>query len=314
LDETARITQEILSSILKGNNKVGDIRLETGLSPKTLSKYLRLLSKQGLIKVPKDCKRGKSKPCSITDAGIKWLVNIPLNENLEVLFKIADQLKKPNIREVFKNVQTYRVSRNTKITQNYFIERMLKGADKSSFELPDGIDLTDSDQPFREALKKILALHMYLISDPCQTPEEAERSIEKDFIVFAPKMRFLFSWNPGAFPELEYQLQKVDNYYRIESEKAKESVKDEWSSKETHLLGLERVDEKYYEEYLKTTSKKKREKALSKIENQVGWSVGKYLKELSIGKEAEITKYIDEKQRPFLSQFISLFANSRGTN
>jgi predicted transcriptional regulator len=308
LDESARITQEILLSILKEDQKVGDIWNNTGLSPKTLAKYLKLLAKQGLIKVGKGWKRGKAKPCSITDVGIKWLVNIPLNENLQILLKIADQLKKPAYRETFKNVQTERTSRNTKITQNYFIERILKG-DKSTFEIPDGLDLTDSDQPFREALKKILALHMYLSSDPIQKPEEVEGTIEKDFVLFAPNMTYIFSWHPGAFPELEYQLQKIENRFLCESENAKGSAKDELSSKETHFLGLERVDEKYYEEYIKATSKTRREKILVKIEDQVGWSVGKYLGKLSIGKEAEIAKYIDGQQRPFLRKFISLFEN-----
>ena len=308
MNESARITQEILLSILKEDQKVGDIWINTGLSPKTLAKYLKLLSKQGLIIVPKNWKRGKSKPCSITTTGIKWLVNIPLNDTLEVLSKIATQLKKPKNREGFKNVQAKRYSQNTKITQNYFIERLLKN-DKSPIEFPNQIDLTDSNQPFREALKKILALHMYLISEPYQTPEEIERSLEKDFILFSPRMTFAFSWHPSAFPELECELQKVDNYFRNESEKSKGQDEAKSSSKETHLLGLDNVNEEIYKEYVNATNEARRKKILAKIEDQVGWSVGKYLKELSKGKDAEIAKYIDEKQRPFLRKFISLFEN-----
>lgn len=310
MDESANITQKILLSILMGNQNVGEIRLDTGLSPKTLSKYLKLLPKQGLINVARNRKRGQSKPCLITDSGIKWLVNIPLNDNLQVLLKIADQMKNPANRESFKNTQAKKDSQNTKIVQNYFIERFLKG-DKSPLEYPDGMDLTDSDQLFREALKKILALHIYLISNPYQTPEEIENSLKKDFVLFSPNMSFAFSWHRGALPELEYELQKADNFLRCESEKLQAPSKDEGRSKVTHLLGLDFVSEGYFEEYSKATSDSDREKILAKIEEQAGWSVGKYIGELFVGKEAEIAKYVDVTQRPFLMKFISSFDKSK---
>lgn len=309
MDESAKITQQILLSILTGDQNVSAIRNDTGLHPETLSIYLPSLVKQGLIKVEtKGWKKGKSKPCSITDAGIKWLVDIPLNETMQVISKIVSQLKNPKNQEIFKNVQAERFSRNTKIIRNYFIERFLK-RDKSPIEYPDGVDLTDQNQPFREALKKLLALHLYLISNPNVTPDEVETNIENDFILFAPHMTFVFSWHPGAFPELEYQLRKVESYYRSESEKSMRRDERKSDSEKIYLLGLERVNEKHYEEYIKATNKMSREKILAKIEDEVGWSVSIYLRKLMIGKGEEITKYVDGLQRPSLRKFISFFEN-----
>ena len=172
---------------------------------------------------------------------------------------------------------------------------------------PEGLDLTDPDQPFREALKKLFTLHLYLTSDNNTTFDEVEHSIENDFVLFAPHMTFVFSWHRGAFPELEYQVWQVDNYFRRESEKVRGIEGDRMVSRETHLLGLEWVDEKCFEEYLKASDKKSRKKIMAKIEDGAGWSVGTYLRELLIGREAEITKYIDGQKRPFLRKFISLF-------
>jgi hypothetical protein len=309
LDEQARITQKILLSILEGNQKVGDIRFDTCLSPKTLASYLELLSKRGLIRVEiKGWKKGKAKPCFIADAGIKWLINISLNENLQILQKIAGQLGSPINREIFKKIQEERYSRNRRIVMDYFIERGLKG-DTSEIEYPDGMDLAEAGQPFREVLKKILSLYLYLISDPYQTPEEIEHNLEKDFILFSPKMYLKFSWHPGAFPELEYQVEQAENFFRYESEKANQGKKDENILKETHLLALETVNERLYEEYVTATNEVNRKLILQKIEDQVGWSVGKHVGKAFVGKEAEIAKYIDVQQRPFLMRFISSFEN-----
>jgi DNA-binding PadR family transcriptional regulator len=307
LDESLRITQQILLALLEGDHNVSAIKNNTGLHPKTLSIYLKRLIKQKLIEVEiRGWKRGKSKPYSITDAGIKWLTDIPLNETLEVLSRIASQLRKPLNREAFRNVRAERYSRDKRIIGNYFIERLLKG-DKSPIEYPEGLDSSDENQLFREALKKLLALHLYLISDPGSTPDEVERGLEEDFILFAPHMTFEFSWHPGAFPELEYQLQRVESYLRRESRKSQAIEGGERVSGQSHLLGLEKVDEKLYEEYVKATDEGSRKRIMAKIEDEVGWSVGTYLRELLIGKEEEIAKYMDELQRPSLRRFISLF-------
>jgi DNA-binding PadR family transcriptional regulator len=306
LDESARITQKILVSVLAGSLKVGDIRCGTGLSPKTLASYLEHLDKQGLITVAKRKKRGMSKPCSITDAGIKWLINIPLNENLQILLKIAEQLKKRSNREIFLKTNAKRHNQNAKIIQNYFIERNLKG-DTSPIEYPEGVDLTDTDQPFREVLKKVLTLHMYLMSGPYQSPEEIERELEKDFILFSPKMYFKFNWHPGSFPALEHQIREAEKTFERESKAA--GREKERCNKVTHMLDLENVDEEDYEKYLNATSDFRRKRILANIECQEGWSVGKYIGKLFVGKEAEIAKYIDVQKRPFLMRFISSFDN-----
>ena len=307
MDELAKNTQRILLSVLTGHQNVSAIRTNTRIHPKTLSNYLKLLDKRGLIEVEtKGWKKGKSKPCFITNDGITWLINTSLNETLRVLSKIIHQLKSTKTREIFQKTKAERYSRNMKIIKNYFIERLLR-ENKSPIEYPDGMELTDPDQPFREALKKLFALHLYLISNPIQMFEDPERAIEKDFILFAPNMRFMFSWHPGSFPELEYQLSEVDKYYRRESEKLERRKEGETISGETHLLGLETVDEKIYDEYVKATNETHRARILTKIEDEVGWSVGKYLQKLLIGKETEIARYIDESQRPCLRKFISLF-------
>jgi hypothetical protein len=311
LDKLARITQQILVSILTGHGNVSAIRIDTKIHPEVLPAHLERLAKQGLIKVEtKGWKRGKSKSCSITNVGIAWLVNVPLNETLQVLSKIVGQLRNTEYRGMFKNVRAEKFSRDLKIIRDYFIEKSLKG-DKSPMKYPEGLDLTDPDQPFREALKKLFTLHLYLTSGDDATSEEVERSIENDFVLFAPHMTFVFSWHRGAFPELEYQLRQVDNYFRRESEKLQRKEENVMVSRETHLLGLEWVDEKYFEEYLKATDKKRREKIMAKIEEQAGWSVGAHLRSLLMGREAEIAKYVDGQKRPSLRKFISLFEKGR---
>jgi len=296
-----------LLSILEGDQNVTGIRNDTSLHQKTLSIHLKRLAKQGLIKAEtRGWKRGKPIRCSITKAGIKWLINVPINETLQLLSEIVTQLKNPKNRETFKKVQARKFSRDMKNIRDCFVEKSLKG-DKSSMKYPDGLDLTDPDQPFRDALKKLFTLHLYLTSNNNTTSDEVEHSIENDFILFAPHMTFVFSWHRGAFPKLEYELQQVDNHFRRESQRLEESEGVKRISGETHLLGLEWVDEKYFEEYLKATGKKSREKIMAKIEDEAGWSVGVYLPKLLMGREAEIAEYIDGEQRPSLRKFISLF-------
>ena len=309
LNENAGETQRILLSILTGHYNVRAIRINARLHSEKVSTSLDQLADCGLITVnKKDWKTGKSKFCSITPAGKKWLLDNSLNETFQVLSEIVLQLRNTDTRQVFQKVTAERYSQNTKIIRDHFIERMIK-ADKSPYENSNGLDSTDFDQPFREALKKILALHLFLMPSVSAKYEDPETTIDKDFIFFAPKMRFTFSWHPGAFPDLERELQKVDNYLRNESEKSNRPDEAKSSSKETHLLGLDNVNEEIYKEYVNATNEARRKKILAKIEDQVCWSVGKYLKELSKGKDVEIAKYIDEKQRPFLRKFISLFDN-----
>jgi len=306
LEEENRITQKILLSILKGNSNVSEIRVETGLHRKTLTKYLPLLTKRKLIELKtKGWKKGKSKSFSITGNGISWLINNSLNETLKVLTEVVAQSRKPQFREAFNKARNEHNLRNTKLIQNYLVERSLKG-DKT-FEPPE-FDQTDFDQQFRESLEKILGMHIYLTSCPSQTPEEIDNLLEKSFALFAPKMKYLFSWHQGAFPELEHQIYETDKIFREESEKLERS-EGKKTSRVTHLLGLDFVDEKYFEQYVKATSDKSREKIMAKIENDAGWNVSQYLSRLFKGKQSEVDKYVYRAKRPYLREFIALFEN-----
>jgi hypothetical protein len=71
------------------------------------------------------------------------------------------------------------------------------------------------------------------------------------------------------------------------------------------VLGLDTVYEKHYHDYIRATDKVSREKILAKIEDEVGWSVGKYLRELlkMPGKEKELRKLLSEIQRPYFKKF-----------
>lgn len=307
MSESSKITRQILLSILTGHENVSAIRINTRLHPQTLSNYLEELAQQGLIKLEtKGWRRGKSKPCYITNFGISWLINTSLTETLQVLSNIVHRLKGTEIREIFQKSEAERYSRNTKIIQNYFIERLLKG-DDSPVKFPDELKTRDPHLPFREALKELFMLHLYLAFDFNQNFENVEKTLEKDFIVFGPDMTFLLSWHPGDFPELEHKLQETERYICRESEKVDIQKEGKILSGETHLLGLDWIDEKIYQQYLRLTTKKSRDRILANIENQVGWSVGKYLPKLMKGKSAEIAKYIDEQQRPYLRKFISSF-------
>ena len=94
MDELTRITQIILLSILTGHNNVRTIRIDTKLSPTTVSNYLTLLANQGLVEVKtEDWKRGKHKPCYITNAGLKWLLDTSVSETSNVLLKIMIYLR-----------------------------------------------------------------------------------------------------------------------------------------------------------------------------------------------------------------------------
>jgi hypothetical protein len=306
LDSETQIIQKIILSIVKGNSNVTEIRFDTGLHRKTLSKYLPILSDRKLIELKtKDWKRGKSMFYDVTANGINWLVNNPLNETLEFLTEVIDQLSIPKFREIFKKAVNEHDLNNTKIIRNYFVERLIRG-DKT-FNPPE-FDKTDFDQPFREALKKIFTLHLYLISTPDQTPEEINNWIEKRSILFWPNMRYAFSWDKGAFPKLEQAINETEDYYLEEDRKL--GVRDKKG--DTHLLGLDFVDEEYFDKYLKADSISQRRKAMAKIEDEAGWTVHLYMHDLFHGQQKEIDSYIDRSKRPNLYKFISLFYDQKG--
>jgi predicted transcriptional regulator len=297
--------QKILLSILKGNSNITSIKDDSGFHKKTLSKYLPVLAKQHLIEQKnKDWKRGKSKFFSLTAKGIQWLVNNPLNETLELLTEVVVQLSNPKFRDAFHKATNEHDLRNTKLIRNYFIERLLKR--ETSFNPPE-FDRTDFDQPFREALKKILRLHLYLISYPYQKPEEVDKWLEKNCLLFWPNVRFAFGWHEGAFPKLEQAVFETDQFLKQESRK----LENQSVQNETHLMGLDFVEEEYFERYVKASSLRQRRKIMAEIENEAGWAVSKYTKKLFKGKNAEIEKYVDRSKRPYLREFIDLLCSRK---
>jgi hypothetical protein len=300
-----RILQKILLSILAGHHKVTEIRIDTRIHPETLARYLTYLKRKGFIEYRvSNYKRGQAKPCLLTMEGLFWLVENALGESLGVLAQIVEQMRNTEIRRIYQRTNEERFSRNVKLVKDMFIERFLNG-DNSPLKYPEGFQRVTLDDIFALVQKKLLALYWYLGSDSLNTEQDPEIMFDRDFVLFAPHMRFAFSWHPGAFPELDCELQKVENYLLTESRKNGDTGKS--TSVGSHLLGLEQVDEKYFEEYLSERSKIKREKLLLKIETEAGWSVGKYLGMLLKGQEEEILKFIDKDNRPALMKFVTLF-------
>ena len=298
MDNENRIKQKVLLSLLERNLNVASIKANTGLHRKTLSKYLKKMTLKGEIELKNpNSKRGQSNFYSITVKGANWRVNNPLNETLNLLTEVAVRLSNPESRNAFNRTRNQHNLLNTKKAKNYFIERLLRG-DKN-FNPPE-FDQTDFDQPFREALKKILMLHIYLTSNSAQSPEEIINWIEKDCVLFWPNMRFAFSWHKDAFPILEHAINEADQYFRAKSL----LLENQSESKVTHLLGLDFVEEEYFEKYLKTKSAVKRRKIMKEIEDMVGWDVGSYSMKLFQGREEQIEKYIDKSKRPYLRAFI----------
>lgn len=318
-------------SILSGSKNVSAIRDDTGIHPKDLPTYLKHLAKEDFIKIEtRGWRRGKSMPCSITEAGINWLVNTSMLDVLKVLSHILSQLRKPENREVFQRVGEKNYLESMSLIRNHFIECHIKGIDPfealkplDEWEYKHRFRMTDIDEPLREALRKLFALQLYFAGKIGEGYlEDPEMIIKKEFVLFAPNMEFFFSWDRSKIPKLdswrrqiwnnfEYWLQQAYNDIRSESEKLEKREGTERISEETHLLGLERVDEKYYDEYLRATDKTSRERILAKIEDKTGWSVGTYLRQLLIGREEEIAKYVDGLQRSSLRKFISLFENRK---
>ena len=306
-EEETRITQKILSSLLTGNQKVHEIREYAQLSPKTLTKHLGLLSKQKLITVAKG-RRGQSKPCSITDAGISWLINVPVSENLKIISKIASLIGTAKIREVYQKTNSEIFARNRRLTINHFIESSLKGV-KPLQQPIDGLCFKDPIQLFRETLKKLLTLQMFLSFNNLpsnETTETLETNIDKSFILFAPRMTLWFWWEPGKFSEfegLDNELRKLERHF------LSKRINQPQAFKESHFVGLDNLDEAIFKEYLEAPNQITRREIMKRIETQVGWDVRKYIEELTKGKDELIEKYFDERERPYFVKFLKSFSN-----
>jgi len=161
-----------LLSILGGSQNVSAIRDDTGIHPETLSTYLKRLAKEGFIRIEtKGWKKGKSKPCSITEAGTNWLINTSMLDVLGVLSRIFSQLIKPENRKVFQKVREEKYLRSEQLIKNHFFECHKKGVDPfktleslDEWEYKHRFKLTDVDKPIKEALKKLYALMLYFWS------------------------------------------------------------------------------------------------------------------------------------------------------
>jgi len=320
-----------LLRILEGYQNFNTVQQETGISPRIVRKYLDYMKQKGLVRErARNWKIGKNKKLKITQAGINWLIDNALLDVLEILSTILSQLRKPENREIFQKVREEKYLQSRNLIKNHFIECHIKGIDPfealkplDEWEYKHRFRMTDIDEPLREALRKLFALQLYFAGKIGEGYlEDPEMIIKKEFVLFAPNMEFFFSWDRSKIPKLdswrrqiwnnfEYWLQQAYNDIRSESEKLEKREGTERISEETHLLGLERVDEKYYDEYLRATDKTSRERILAKIEDKTGWSVGTYLRQLLIGREEEIAKYVDGLQRSSLRKFISLFENRK---
>jgi predicted transcriptional regulator len=301
------ISLKILLSIIKGNSTVTDIREDTGLHAKTLSKYLPALTAKKLIELQsKDWKRGKSKHFSLTAKGINWLNN-PLNDLLQEISDAVAQLSNPQFRQKYNQAKQEHYQENTRIIQNYFVERALRG-DKS-FNPPD-FENVAFEEPFRESLKKLLTLHLYLANIDNQTPKEIEGLIENNTTIFGPGMRFDFVLPKGKFPECEYAIYETERRLMQQSNNSASQYK----SKETHLMGLDFADETSFEKYLKAKTLAERRKAMKRIESEVGWDVSVYTRKLFSGRQKDIDKYLDKTERPYLYAFLALFSDKKTTS
>ena len=108
----SKLVTKILISILSKNQKFNEIQYETGISPRILRKYLENMKDDRLIEEDeKNWKRGKDKKCSITEKGIKWLIDVSLFDFLKILSSVFENsdilkmLKKPENREVFQKLK-----------------------------------------------------------------------------------------------------------------------------------------------------------------------------------------------------------------
>ena len=210
-------------SILSGNQNVSAIRVNTGLHPKTLSIYIKRLVKQGSIKVEtKGWKRGKSKPCSITEVGVNWLINTSMLDILRVLSRILSQLKRPENREVFRKVREEKHLQTKNLVENHFLECHKKGIDPfktletlDEWEYKHRFRITDVDKPVKDALKKLYALMLYFWFDepPKEDPEDI---INTHVAIFAPGLEPFYMYRPGTRPELDYQLQQIQKEIRYQ--------------------------------------------------------------------------------------------------
>jgi hypothetical protein len=176
------------------------------------------LAKEGLIEIDdKGWKRGKSKSCSITEAGINLLIKTSLFDFLKVFSSILYGLKKPENREIYRKTREKKYSQTKSLFRNHFVECAKKGVDPfeelkslTEWEYNKRFRIIDMDQLLLEALKKLFILIMYFWGDPNQ-PEVDEQVINTHYIIFGKRMKPFLIYRPGSRPKLDLQLQQIQN-------------------------------------------------------------------------------------------------------
>lgn len=173
----------------------------------------------------KNWTRGKDKRCSITEKGIKWLIEVSLFDFLKVLSSVFDNsdvlkmLKKPENREVFQKLKNQKFSDSIALAREHFIECAEKGVNPfdelrklDEWEYKKKFRIVDIEQPLNEALERLNILISYLNSEISW--EEAVRYNDTLYHIFSPHMRHWFSYRPGSNPKIDSYFLKIWDEFR----------------------------------------------------------------------------------------------------
>jgi predicted ArsR family transcriptional regulator len=197
MDDKTRNKQKILLCLARKSQNVTEIRRATGIHQTTAHQYLPILEKEGLVKIEYEGwmngkrKNGRAMICSLTDAGLSWVINVSVFETLKVLSDILMPLKSTDAREAFRS---------------YLKARIIKGETVEE-RVQAWIDVYE---PFRLLLKDILILESYLSSTITTDSNghyvdtmDPKDTVEKSYFLFGPDLVNSASWLPGTYPETE---------------------------------------------------------------------------------------------------------------
>ena len=181
------------------------------------------MKKNRLIKEEaKDWKQGKSKLYSITETGTTFLINNSLFDMLNVITKLLNEAKKPEMQALFLKLRTERYNQTKALIEKHFIDCAKKGLDpfkelepldyfaiKKRFKtssLNGAQPVTDTDMPLYEAVKKLFELQLFFnfqVADP-------ENVINNHWAIFSPKMLLFLMYKQGSKPELDRVLYEIE--------------------------------------------------------------------------------------------------------
>jgi hypothetical protein len=181
------------------------------------------MKKNRLIKEEaKDWKQGKSKLYSITETGTVFLINNSLFDMLNVITKLLNEAKKPEMQALFLKLRTERYNQTKALIEKHFIDCAKKGLDpfkeiealdafatKKRFKtssLNVGQPVTDTDMPLYEAVKKLFELQLFFnfqVADP-------ENMINNHWAIFSPKMLLFLMYKQGSKPDLDRVLYEIE--------------------------------------------------------------------------------------------------------